>query len=56
MVELVRTLTHDPVPREKRHHFRENEGHSFQVKDTGGYNANWARKTGITPAGLEILH
>lgn len=39
-MELVRALSFDPVPREKRHHFAEREGHSFQAKDIGSYNAS----------------
>lgn len=55
-MELVRALTLDPVPGEKRHHFREREGHSFQVKKAGGYNVNMAGKTDITQVGLGIPH
>ena len=39
-MELVRALSFDLVPREKRHHFGEREGYSFQAKDVGGYNAS----------------
>lgn len=55
-MELIRALSLDPVPRNKRYHFRESEGHSLQVKDTGSYSAIRAGKTDITQAGLEIPH
>lgn len=55
-MELIRALSLDPLPRNKRHHFQESEGHSFQVKDTGGYRANGAGKTDVTQAELEIPH
>lgn len=37
-MKLVRASMLDPVAGENKHHFREREGNSFQVKKAGGYN------------------